>query len=109
LSETVAFQTRKLSLRLQVKGAASELRTPAAAQHLETKWAIFRDGLFQTDDPEIIQVLDARPDVWRTTDQKAGLKAKYGPEEYARIVKEFEGVSEKEAADSEPSAEEAEE
>lgn len=108
LTEPVVFQTNKLNLRLQIKGSPSELRDPAAAQHLDTKWAIFMDGLFQTEDPEIIQVLDARPDVWRTTDRKAALKAKYGPEKYAQMVKEFAGLSETEVTGSEPSSEEEE-
>ncbi|MFH1485109.1 MAG: hypothetical protein ABIH46_03475, partial [Chloroflexota bacterium] len=75
LSEPVVYQTLNLNMRLQIKGDPSELREPAAAQHLGTKWAIFMHGLFQTDDPEIIQVLDARDDVWRAGDRQAGLKA----------------------------------
>jgi len=89
LAELVVFQTAKLSLRLQTKGSPTELQDPAAAQHLGTKWAIFRNGLFQTDDPEIIQVLDARSDVWRANNREAALKAKYGPEKYAEMLREF--------------------
>lgn len=88
LTGPVVYQTLKLSMRLQIKGAPSELQTPDAFQHLGTKWAIFSNGLFQTDDPEIIQVLDARDDVWRASDRTAGLKAKYG-DQYAELAREF--------------------
>jgi hypothetical protein len=103
LTEPVAFQTLKLSMRLQIKGSPSEQQDPAAAVHPLTKWATFLNGLFQTDDPEIIQVLDARDDVWRAGDRKGGLKAKYG-DRYAELAAEFGAVASSEPA----SVEEAE-
>ena len=92
LIEPVVFQSAKLSLRLQVKEAASERHSPDAALHPDSKWAIFHAGLFQTDDPEIIAFLDDHPDVWRANDPAAKLKAEYGPAEFARLSEEFGAV-----------------
>jgi len=101
LSEPVAYQTATLNLRLQVKGSPTELQDPAAAQHLGTKWAIFVNGQFETDDPEIIQVLDARTDMWRAGDHKAALRAKYGPDKYAELAAEFAAAAQEPASEEE--------
>lgn len=49
------------------------------------KKAAFRNGMFSTDDPEIITFLDKRADVWRSNDPAAQLKFTYG----ANVVDEI--------------------
>lgn len=89
----VVYRSNKYNVRIEVKGAASESKTPAAALHPDVKMAEFRDGVLSTDDPEIIAFLDARPDLcWRMDEAGADLKAKFGPEEYERLRKQFAAV-----------------
>lgn len=100
LGKPVVFRCNRLNLRLQVSGARSESQDPTATLHPDVKMAVFRDGVFQTDDPEIMEFLDRRSEVWRMDDPAAGLKAKFGPAEYERLKAEF-------AQGEEPKEEEA--
>lgn len=89
LPEPVVFRSNRRNLRVQVCGAPSETTDPDAAVHPGVKMAEFMDGIYATDDPEIVKFLDARPDVWRGDDVAAELKAQYGPEEFERLSKVF--------------------
>jgi len=101
LREPVVFRTKRYNLTIEVKGAASQTRDPDAAVHPDVKQAQFRDGIYQTDDPEIADFLDkraaSRGDVWRADDPAADLKAELGPEGYEKMRKRIAAVAEAEA------------
>jgi hypothetical protein len=89
LKNPVAYRSARLNMRVEVKGALSQTRDPDAMLHPDVKMAEFRDGVFSTSDPEIVEFLDKRTDVWRLDDPQSELRARFGPEEYARLRKQF--------------------
>ena len=108
LREPVIFRTKRHNLTIEIKGGASQLRDPNAALHSDVKQAQFRDGVYQTDDPEIADFLDARAaargDVWRADDPASDLKAELGPKGYEKMRKRMAQVEAAEfAAGNKPS------
>lgn len=99
LKETVAYRSHRANMRIEVRGAPSQLREPDAMLHPDVKIAEFRDGVYSTDDPDIVEFLDRRTDVWRLDDPASELRTRFGPEEYERLRKQFAQASE--PADSE--------
>jgi len=89
LKNPVAYRSAKLNMRIEVKGDRSELTDMTAMTHPNVKMVEFRDGVFSTDDPEIVEFLDARSDVWRLDDPHSELRARFGPEEYKRLREQF--------------------
>ena len=89
LIEPVVFCSNKLNVRIQVKGGVSETDNPAGATHPDTKFAVFSNGLFQTDDPEVVTFLDGLNYVWRLDDPTAGLKTELGVDEFQRLRGKF--------------------
>jgi len=103
LVEPVVFRSNKHNVRIQINQARSETETPDAALHPDVKMAIFRDGVYQTDDPEIVDVLDKRTDVWRAEDPDADLKERFGPDEYDRLRARFAQPNAEATGSDEPS------
>lgn len=68
--EATGFYSRRRNINIQIKSARSETSDPAAAFHPEAKFAKFQEGVYWTDDPEIIQALDKRDDVYRLDDPR---------------------------------------
>ena len=89
VTEPVVFRSSQLNTTFQVNQGASEINDPAAQVHPDVKEAVFMDGVYQTDDAEIIRFLDKLPTVWRADDLESELKAKYGPGEVERMRKIF--------------------
>lgn len=88
----VAYLSRRENLRIQVNQVDSEVEDPTAARHPGLKMAEFNDGIFATDDLEIIEALDKRHDVWRADDPTAILKMELGPGEFERLQSAFTRV-----------------
>lgn len=103
LRQPVVFRSNKLNLTIEVKGALSQTAKPNAAVHPDVKQAIFRSGVFQTDDPVVVDFLDKRSDVWRMDDPAGDLKAELGVEGYERLKKQMAEVIATEASDEKPS------
>jgi len=101
LREPAVFRTKRNNLTVEVKGAPSQTRDPDAALHPDVKQAQFRDGIYQTDDPEIADFLDKRAatrgDVWRADDPASDLKAELGPEGYEKMRRRMAQVEAAEA------------
>jgi len=108
LREPVVYRSNRHNLTVEVKGAASQVQDPAASVHPQVKQARFRDGVYQTDDPEIVEALDARSDVWRADDPAADLKAELGVDGYNRLRKRMAQVEAAESSNK-PSGETPEE
>jgi hypothetical protein len=66
----VGFYCPSFNRTIEITHPPSLTVDPTAASHPERKMAKFNNGLFSTDDPEIIAVLDARPDVYRMDDPR---------------------------------------
>lgn len=92
LSEPVVFCSNRENVRFEVRSGPSELSDPMAPTHPDTKWAIFEYGFCKADDPEIVEFLDKRDDVWRQGDPTAALKTELGTEEFSRLQKEFKSL-----------------
>ncbi len=85
LQKPVVYRSNKHNLTIEVKGALSQTRDLKAATHPDVKQAVFRDGVFQTDDPAVVEFLDKRSDVWRMDDPAGDLKAELGVEGYNKL------------------------
>ena len=85
LRKPVVYRSNRHSLTIEVKGARSQTADLKAATHPDVKQAKFRDGVFQTDDPEIAEALDKRSDVWRADDPASDLKAELGVDGYNKL------------------------
>lgn len=105
LRKPVVFRSNRLNLTVEVKGAPSQLRTPNAALHPDVKQAVFRSGVFQTDDPVIVEALDKRPDIWRMEDPAGDLKAELGVDGYEKLKRRMAEAETAEAGNKEPSEE----
>lgn len=103
LRRPIVFRSNRLNLTIEVKGALSQTAKPNAAVHPDVKQAIFRSGVFQTDDPVIVEALDKRPDVWRMDDPAGDLKAELGIEGYNRLKERMAEAAAAEASDEKPS------
>lgn len=101
LREPVVFRSNRHNLTIEVKGATSQTQEPAAALHPQVKQAKFQDGVYQTDDPEIVEVLDRRSDVWRANDPAGDLKAELGVEGYNRLKQRMAAAEAAEASNDE--------
>ena len=96
LEPLVGFYSPRFNLQVEVTHP-KEMITDPTAQHYEgLKVAKFVDGFYSTDDPEIIEALDKRPDVFRMGDPRvlayeetAGLE----PEEREQALRVLERVS----------------
>lgn len=89
LRNPVAYRTNRANMRIEIKGAPSQTRDPDAMLHPDVKTVEFRDGVYSTNDPEIVEALDARTDVWHADDPQSELRARFGPEEYERLRRQF--------------------
>ena len=89
LRHPVGFRSNRLNMRIEVTHGRSQITDAAGMLHEDVKTVEFHDGLFSTDDPEIVEFLEKRPDVWRADDPHSDLLARFGKEEYARLRKEF--------------------
>ena len=106
LREPVVYRSNKHNLTLEVKGALSQMRHPNAATHPDVKQAKFRDGVYQTDDPEVTEFLDKRSDVWRMDDPAGDLKAELGVDGYNKLRQKMAAVEAAEASNKPSSKEE---
>jgi len=103
LRRPVVFRSNRLNLTVEVKGALSQTAKPNAAVHPDVKQAIFRSGVYQTDDPVIVEALDKRPDVWRMEDPAGDLKAELGVDGYEKLKRRMAEAAAAEASNEEPS------
>jgi len=103
LRTPVVFRSNRLNLTVEVKGALSQTAHPNAALHPDVKSAAFRSGVYQTDDPEIADALDKRPDVWRMDDPAGDLKADLGVDGYEKLKQRMAEAAAAEAGNEEPS------
>ena len=95
LTELVGFYCPRYSLRIEITHPSSLTTDPAAAQHPERKMVQFVDGLYSTDDPEIIAALDKRSDVYRVDDPRVSALeeiANLEPEEKDKAMRLLEKV-----------------
>lgn len=95
LEERVGFYCPRFSLRIEITHPQSLKTDPTAYDHPDRKMVQFVDGLYSTDDPEIIAALDARPDVYRMDDPRvAALEETAGmePEEKEKALRLLERV-----------------
>ena len=97
LKEPMTYRSNRLSLRIEVKGGPSESHSPASTLHDDVKMVEFRDGLYTTTDPEIVEALDRRTDVWRTDDPASELRARFGSVEYEKLRKQFASLQSEES------------
>lgn len=102
LRTPVVFRCNRLNLTIEVKGALSQTRDLKAATHPDVKQAKFQDGIYQTDDPVIVEALDKRGDVWRMDDPASDLKAELGIAGYERMKQQMAAVAAAES-DNKPS------
>ena len=105
LRKPVVFRSNRLNLTVEVKGAPSQTRDLKAATHPGVKQAAFRSGVYQTDDPEVAEALDKRPDVWRMEDPAGDLKAELGVDGYEKLKQRIALAEAAEAGNEEPSKE----
>lgn len=103
LRKPVVFRSNRLNLTVEVKGAPSQTRDLKAATHPDVKQAAFRSGVYQTDDPEVVEALDKRPDVWRMEDPAGDLKAELGVDGYEKLKRRIAEAEAAEAGNEEPS------
>lgn len=95
LQERVGFYCQRYNLRIEITHPQSLTADPSAAQHPDCKMVQFNDGLYSTDDPEIIAALDARSDVYRTDDPRVRALEKTAsmePEDKAKALRLLEDV-----------------
>jgi hypothetical protein len=95
LDKSVVFYSPKYNLRIEITHPKTQKTDPTAAYYEGAKFAEFCDGLFQTDDPKIIEALDKRNDVFRADDPRVKAleeTAHLEPEEREQALKLLEKV-----------------
>ena len=90
--EPVVFLTREqanttftVSRKTRQTGRAAD-GVPIMELAEEDTKAVFRAGICQTDNPDVVSFLDGREDCWRANDRLASLKMQYGSDEVGRIA-----------------------
>lgn len=81
LEERVGFYCPGYSLRIEITHPQSLTADPAATHHPDRKMVQFVNGLYSTDDPEIIAALDKRNDVYRVDDPRVPVLEEVAGEE----------------------------
>lgn len=96
LEERVGFYCPRYSLRVEITHPQSLVTDPAAPQHPDRKMVQFIDGLYTTDDPEVIEALDKRDDVYRLDDPRVQALEEVAaeePEEKEKILRILQRTS----------------
>ena len=96
LEKRVGFYCPRYSLRIEITHPQSLTADPAATQHPDRKMVQFVNGLYSTDDPEIITALDKRNDVYRVDDPRVPVLEEVAgeePEDKEKILRAVQKAS----------------
>ena len=95
LEGVVGFYCPAYNRMIEVTHPQSLTADPRAFGYPDRKMVQFREGWYSTDDPEIIEVLDKRSDVYRADDEKVAALEEVNhlePEEKAQSLRLLEKV-----------------